>query len=191
MGKSGASLGILAQEIQYLSIGASEQTGIVISKLTEIEGLASTLNTNAGGASDSVEDKKLFTLSKDLEHIFGSISAVIRLVISEIEQINNSSDQLRNNIKKAVLQITINSLVEEKTNNILRIFDEILTDAEAYKCINSENDSEDELMLKGYTMQIQRDIHNNLNNINNTFASEASSSANNNSNEFGDNVELF
>ncbi len=145
------------------------------------------ININNSEISES--EKVIDELNNTLE----SLNKVFNGALSGLENIQKSAELLQDNLDNTSRNITVHIDAEKKISRMVIKLEEIMEKSKRLAGTNFHNNSEIDKIGKNYTMQSQRDIHNNVtsslngNDINNEEKQNNSAG----SSEFGDNIELF
>jgi methyl-accepting chemotaxis protein len=188
-GPEGASLGVLAEAIQRLSSDSRNHTNTVIDILVNTQDVSSELKT-FGSTSNST---RLISFSNNIKEIFDSLNSLSEEGFSSIKYIQKASADLQKEIRDSASTLKEYLSLKKQIERIVRSLDSIVKYTSAYANVEFDRSLLTEIGIK-YTMQVQRDIHNNI--INDGIESEPEEkelNLNNNDTitELGDNIELF
>ncbi len=191
LGEEGATLAVIAGEIQKLSIDARKETDIVIQKILKVnvfsKNFDDSLNQNG---NESVESKKII---EEFNDILNSLNTIIGEAASGLTIIQKSAKRLLEDLNQTIKSITVHTETEKKINQILNQLESIIEKSKSLTGTRFNSNSELSDLRRNYTMQSQRDIHNSVTSeLNETDLKHVNPDyMNGGSDEFGDNVELF
>ena len=193
IGQEGAALGVLAKEIQKLSIDAIKQTGSVIDNLTEINSIADELHKDIVNNNKDKENKnELKDIQININHSISALNSLIETGSSQLADIDSATSFLQAEISATINNVTIHSEVNNHVNNISTFFDELIYMSAPFVDPSHMKDPLLEEFNKGYTMEEQRRIHNKISaNSEDVELFNDNEIDNAGNTEFGDNVELF
>ena len=192
IGQEGAALGVLAKEIQKLSIDAIKQTASVIENLTEINTLSDDLHKMiVKNNEDKESSNELKIIQTNINKTIAELNSLIADGSEQLEDINNATSFLQSEISTTVGNVTIHSEMNGRVNNIITLFDELIDTSEPYTEQAYMDDPILQELNKGYTMEEQRKIHSMISSSENDVELFDDNEANAGNTEFGDNVELF
>jgi methyl-accepting chemotaxis protein len=187
-GPEGASLGVLAEAIQRLSSDSRNHTNSVIGILMKTQDVSGELKTI--GNSNNIS--KLMAFSEKIKDIFNSLNQIYEEGIQGVNSIQYSTNNLQNEIHDSVSTLEEYFALKTQIEHIVNILDDIVNQTSAFAHVEFDRSLLEEIGIN-YTMQVQRDIHNNITsgespeNVN-TEEPEPSPEM---SDEFGSNIELF
>jgi methyl-accepting chemotaxis protein len=186
-GPEGASLGVLAEAIQRLSTESRDHTNSVIDILMKTQNVSNELKSMGSSNFSS----KLAMFSEKIKTIFDELNKISEDALSGTKYIQKASVILKRDINDSESTLKAYLIIRKQIEKIIINLDSVVKFAGPYT-----NGTEfDRSMLQNlginYTMQVQRDIHNNVANINNAGSQEVAVRSLNDDSELGDNIELF
>ena len=122
VGSEGASVGLLAEKIQKLSVDATLKTASILSTLTKITSYANELSAYETSAT-KIEDVGLDDVVSRLIDILNPLHMVDDKIISYLNSMDKDSDNLARDINALISGVT----VHDQASNVL---DEVITDLE-------------------------------------------------------------
>ncbi len=192
IGNEGSALAVIAREIQKLSIDARKQTDELIQKIVKVNNFTRNFRDTINKEDGIKESEQII---KDFNNILNSLSTIIEGAATKTALIQSSAEKLQLDLNQTIKEITIHIEAEAKINLILNKLNEIMEESKMLGGERIQNNTELDEISMNYTMQSQRIIHNNVTSLLNDKEPEITGSINDNSgfnsNEFGDNVELF
>jgi methyl-accepting chemotaxis protein len=194
IGNEGATLAVIAEEIQKLSIDARKQTNIIVDKLFKVTELSNKLHSAATQDGNNKEKENIESISKEFDDIFNSLSFITGSAVSGLSVIQKSTEKIEQELTHTIKNITVHMEVEKRISQILKKLELIMKTCKQYAGDKFLDKPELDEIGKGYTMQKQRKIHNIITSLlNESGANEQQEiqDENNNHSEFGGNVELF
>jgi len=187
-GPEGASLGVLAEAIQRLSSDSRNHTNSVIDILMNTQKVSGEIKA----LGNSNNKSHLMAFSEKIKDIFKTLNKISEEGIKEVNSIQYATKNLQSEILESVSVLKEYFLLKTNIEYIVKIFDEIVNQTSAFANVEFDKSLLEEIGIN-YTMQVQRDIHNNITsgeNIEN-YSTEGMDASNEVPNEFGDNIELF
>ncbi len=192
IGNEGSTLAVIAREIQKLSIDARSQTDELIQKIIKTNDYTRSFRETINKEDRTKESEQII---KDFNNILNSLSTIIEGASAKTALIQGSAEKLQLDLNQTIKEITIHIEAEAKINLILNKLNEIMQESKMLAGERIQNNIELDEISKNYTMQSQRIIHNTVASLLNDEEQDATGNITNNSglnsNEFGDNVELF
>ncbi len=193
LGEEGATLAVIAGEIQKLSIDARKETDIVIQKILKINEFSKSFDDSLNqNCNESVESKKTI---EEFNNILNSLNTIIGEAASGLTIIQKSAKRLLEDLILTIKTITVHTETEKKINQILKQVEFIIEKSNSLKGTKLRNNSELSDLSMNYTMQSQRNIHNSVtsefNETDFNIKPDNTDNISGGSDEFGDNVELF
>ena len=193
LGEEGATLAVIAGEIQKLSIDARKETDIVIQKILKVNEFSKSFDDSLNqNCNESVESKKTI---EEFNNILNSLNTIIGKAASGLTIIQKSAKRLLEDLILTIKTITVHTETEKKINQILKQLEFIIEKSNSLKGTKLRNNSELSDLSMNYTMQSQRNIHNSVtsefNETDFNIKPDNTDNISGGSDEFGDNVELF
>ena len=193
LGEEGATLAVIAGEIQKLSIDARKETDIVIQKILKVNEFSKSFDDSLNqNCNESVESKKTI---EEFNNILNSLNTIIGEAASGLTIIQKSAKRLLEDLILTIKTITVHTETEKKINQILKQVEFIIEKSNSLKGTKLRNNSELSDLSMNYTMQSQRNIHNSVtsefNETDFNIKPDNTDNISGGSDEFGDNVELF
>jgi len=180
-GDEGASLGVLAEAIQRLSIDAIDHTTVVSRTLHEI--IAVTQSLNNGVCSDtSALEAEVRDMVQGLSSLLGVLQSVNETLLRSLTSMDAEVTHLSSDIDQVTAGITVHRKVSQVLEGAVRGLGGIMVEARRIAPAAGQGANLDELASR-YTMHSERKIHESL------FDGAQVSGPGPDS--FDDNVELF
>jgi methyl-accepting chemotaxis protein len=190
-GLNGLALGVLAQEIQKLSIDAKRQTVNVTDILNSINLISQKLKSGGDKTNATEEDTSASATNRK---IISLISLMIELegkAKNDIDKLSGDVNLLKKEIGRAADEFTIHHTNRQTADEITGMLRMITSELSRYFDVRGSKSQHVASLMAKYTMDSERMIHKN-------FASGRKEIENNTSDEkifseddLGDNVDLF
>ena len=194
LGSDGASLGILAENIQKLSVNAKDQTNMLSLEFENINKSTYSLNNSLMHSRDKTEKLSDSSLQHNLNNLFNELGQIQKNVT---ETIGSSNMQIAA-LKKSELAIdeleNFVHMSEQMFNTALDYLNGVTNSVTSQVSATGEQSRFLEELKYKYTMESERKTHEQ--HSQNVTKSNGNSNTKNDVNtengyEFGDNVELF
>lgn len=157
-GVEGASLGVLAQSIQTLSIDTRTRTSAISSRLEEILKITETLRGAGSGESDLVPEVE--AISAKLGETLSSLSDVGARIAEHLSRLDQSARDLSDEIARVVGSVTIHESVPGVVGAVVARLEEMSAEAKALAPKKTASGHElANAMTTRYTMDTEREIH--------------------------------
>ncbi len=185
-GIHGAALGVLAEEIQRLSLAAMEQTTAVSGTMIPVAESASTLCSEVDAQATMLESE-VSEMAVDINGMLGTIQRVNNELGGQLEQIRSTVELFSDEIQGITSGITVHTHIATELDDIVASLAEITRVADTGEGALSEESLR--RLSERYTMQSEWHIHSALTGttaVNPDAGSQASGD-----DGMGDNIELF
>lgn len=153
VGSEGASVGLLAEKIQKLSVDATVKTASILSTLTKITSYANELSAYETSAT-KIEDVGLDDVVSRLIDILNPLHMVDDKIISYLNSMDKDSDNLARDINALIAGVTVHDQASNVLEEVISDMDEIearagdlCPDLDSYRSssvINAEEEISDE-----------------------------------------------
>lgn len=192
LGKEGMSLGIIAENIQKLSVRAKEQTDNLSADFKSInkeaEFVSDTL-LNSSGSSKRLSDD---LVKNTVDEIFNRITGIQNKSIRNFNEINKSLGHLRNNVLEEEEIKEFGKYSEKEFDDIISSLTGIINSIDPGTSARENFNVHLDRLKDNYTMRSERKIHDSIGNNNSSNEQKINKEpGGGHTSEFGDNVELF
>ncbi len=190
LGNNGAALGVLAEEIQKLSIDAKVQTSQTFGVLESIDSLSSELRSEMTSTRHQTTTKLMQTTIEDVNRLIVSIKQVENSAIEETKELDGMVKLFQSELQITIGSISIHTSAEQMISPVISVLDNISSDIQSRYNIQSQRAMNTGNIIGRYTMQSEREIHTQYTNTYTDF-NEQFNSSKVDADELGENIELF
>ena len=124
VGRAGASVGLLAEKIQKLSVDATLKTASILNTLTKISSCASELSAYETSAT-KIEDVGLDDVVSRLIDILNPLHMVDDKIISCLNSMDSTSANIAEDIKALIAGVTVHDQASNALDGVIRELEEI------------------------------------------------------------------
>jgi len=124
VGREGASVGLLAEKIQKLSVDATLKTASILNTLTKISSYANELSTYETSAT-KIEDVGLDDVVSRLIDILNPLHMVDDKIISCLNNMDSASDNMAEDIKALIAGVTVHDQASNVLEGVIGELEEI------------------------------------------------------------------
>jgi len=191
-GDNGMALGVIAESIQNLSLEAKSQTVSTIDVFKSIETTSIKLSGHSLQNAESDNADSIFATNKE-------ISELVNLIIKQeedagklIETLHKGVDKLNNDINETRANLDVHNEFKFSIERIKEDFENISGLIDNSIGVDPNKSRNIQALMKNYTMNSERRIHNNFAEDKNLRLEDNSNDNSIDScNDLGDNIELF
>jgi hypothetical protein len=189
LGTDGEALSVLAEAIQKLSIDAKGQTVEIFELLKTVDNLSGNMRSEFTSDSHQSTIKLMQTTLGDMNRLVASIKEVGNTATTEINELDGIvsffNDELQSTINNISIHVSAKQILSPLTTELHSVSDELQS---RFK-IDSQRIKNTNNIIGKYTMQSEREVHTKFTKASDDEAGNIGII--NNSDEFGDNIELF
>jgi len=192
-GTNGSALGVLAESIQRLSAEAKQQTGSTSAILVSINEDSQKLRTDLESQSGENANENILGTINKVDTLLGSMKNIEEDAAGKTEKLRNNVSELINQIDAMLNAIKIQTDAKEIINPIIDEINETVEFIKSNFDVDSNRNENTKRNISKYTMNSEREIHQNFagNNTAKVFSISKSNLDDCDDNSLGDNVELF
>ncbi len=190
-GSNGAALGVLAEAIQKLSLEAKNQTVSTTDVLNDISNSSKNLKNNVELGSEESNKNNIGGESQKINVLLTALIDMENSTGSQIEKLNTSVNNVKNDINKTISGITIQQEVKLKVTEVMGLLFQVTKSLKIKANIKENRVKHTSGLMNKYTMNSERNIHKHFQESKNELKDYKSGIENFNDDSLGDNVELF
>jgi methyl-accepting chemotaxis protein len=162
-GNNGASLRVLAESIQRLSLDARKHTTAVSAGLRAIAGGAETLRMASGaraGAAEGAGDDENEDIGRDLKALMGTLRGVNERIESLLRQLDRSARSFSGDIESTVQRLSVHEIASDVLGAVASDLERIGREARPFhRTSDPSGASRMASLSRRYTMEGERDVH--------------------------------
>ncbi len=190
LGNEGAALGVLAEEIQKLSIDAKVQTAETFEVLKTIDNFSGELRSEITSTRHEAAGNLIKTTIGDLNRLVASIKNVEKTALSEAKELDGIVKLFQSELQITVDNVTVHKLAEQLLVPVISGLNNISEDLRSRYSIESHRFNNTKEITRKYTMDSERQIHSQYTNLSPNFI-ERIISPEIDPDGLGENIELF
>ncbi len=191
LGGEGAALGVLAQNIQQLSVATKLETNAITSNFNSVNEQSDLLNKLLVTSSENLKHLSNESINKDLNKIFMQLHDVQSSLMSNFNSTGYLIKELHSNFSETESLSEFHSNAENILEEVIRELERGVAALSVEHKKNPEANEHISKLKENYTMQSEREIHESIYDRKNVKVDPKISESPKSDDDFGDNVDLF